>query len=123
MQEKIILVIDDNDAIREFFEVFLTWRGHKVILAKDGREGIEIIAKEYNNLDLVITDREMPHMLGEEVVRIVKLHYPHLKVVFMTAQLDEAIASAAKAAGADLVIEKSADTPERIHKFLIGGGE
>ena len=102
-----ILVIDDDEDIRGFLAFILKEMGHQIILAEDGLKGIEIVKENSDLLDLVITDRHMPGMLGEEVVRFVKLHYPQIKVILMTALLDEAVALVAKAAGADTVVLKN----------------
>lgn len=101
-----ILVIDDHEGTREFLTLVLEGMGHQVLLAKNGPGGIEIIKQNSDNLDLVITDRKMPGMLGEEVVRSVKRDYPHIRVILMSSYVDDALVSVAKAAGADLVMQK-----------------
>jgi len=118
--KKRILLIDDDADIRELFAISFQIKGYEVFLAEDGQRGIEMVNSD-PRFDLVITDRQMPRMLGEEVIRSLKLKYPYLKIVLMTANLNPAIAAVAEAAGADLVIEKSGDLPDIIHTFLTEG--
>ncbi|MBN1291896.1 MAG: sigma-54-dependent Fis family transcriptional regulator [Candidatus Latescibacteria bacterium] len=65
-----ILLIDDEDAIRQSLSIFLNELGHDVKCAKDGREGLELFNKE--NFQLVFTDIRMPHMDGFEFLRHIK---------------------------------------------------
>jgi CheY-like chemotaxis protein len=101
-----ILVIDDEP----FGEVIghkLKKEGHKVFNAKDGKSGIEFIRQHFGlKLDLVITDRRMPGMLGEEVIRSIKRDFPGIKMILMTSHLDKGIESMAIAAGAEAVLDK-----------------
>jgi len=111
-----ILVIDDDKDMRELLKIIIEEKTeHKVLIAKNGLEGIEILKK--NPVDLVITDRKMPQMLGEEVVRYVKLNYPHIKVILMSSVVDDVVALAAKDAGADLVVQKG-NLVNTVEKFL-----
>lgn len=119
MSKKRILIIDDDESTREVFADHFESIGYEVFVAKNGAEGIKMVTE--NCFDLVITDHQMPGMLGEEVVRIIKSNFPEVKVVFTSVVIDAVVASVAKAAGADLVIEKLSNLPEVVHKFLEGG--
>lgn len=114
-----ILLIDDNKGIREVFAALLENRGYEVVLADNGEKGIMMM--ESGNFEAVLTDREMPKMLGEEVVRYIKMNYPGTKVILMSGNLDTQVTAVARAAGADLVIMKSSETPKVVHNFLMGG--
>ena len=61
-----VLVIDDDDQIRELLEMYLKADGHYVILASSGSEGIVLF--DQNRFDLVITDVVMPNGGGIEVI-------------------------------------------------------
>jgi len=65
-----ILVVDDNEINRDLFSSHLGRQGHKVILAKNGREAIEISANE--PVDLILLDIMMPEMNGFEVLEHLK---------------------------------------------------
>lgn len=61
-----VLVIDDDDALRETFEIFLEGFGHVVSSAPNGREGLRLLQKQ--KADVVITDIFMPEADGLEVI-------------------------------------------------------
>ncbi len=61
-----ILVVDDDEQIRDFLEIVLTLDKHKVTLAKDGVEGLRLYRSR--KPDLVITDIIMPEKDGIEII-------------------------------------------------------
>ena len=65
-----ILIVDDEEINRNFFDVMLTRLGFEVLTAKDGEEALEIIPEE--KPDLVILDNIMPKYSGWEVTRRIK---------------------------------------------------
>lgn len=103
-----ILVVDDDEGIREVLEAFLAHDGHSVSLAADGSKAQQELSRECGGYDLVITDHQMPRLLGVELVRWIKLTYPRVKVILMTAA-GEGVTSVARAAGADGVLLKPFD--------------
>ena len=62
-----ILVVDDSLYQRLLIQKHLTARNHDVLLAKTGKEGLEIIAEQ--NPDLVLLDLVMPEMSGLEMLQ------------------------------------------------------
>jgi DNA-binding NtrC family response regulator len=64
-----ILLIDDDNSLREVVQFILTESGHEVLTAADGVTGLELLAEDP---DLVITDIRMPGMDGMEVLRRVR---------------------------------------------------
>jgi CheY-like chemotaxis protein len=84
-----ILVVDDNESIREMLADFLNFEGHKPVLARDGKEAFEIFCEQ--DFDLVITDLGMPGMSGWELSKSMKQKNPKIPLVIITgwgAQLD-----------------------------------
>lgn len=116
--KKRILLIDDSELVRFALRRAFEDKGYDVIVADGGEKGIEIVSKNPTFFDLVITDYQMPGIQGDEVVRLIKRRFPQLRVVFMTSDLWPTLTETAKSAGADLVLEKSGDMPEMIHRFL-----
>lgn len=74
-----ILLIDDDDSIREIVTELLTHSGHTVIEARDGQEGLELFPRAA--ADLVITDMHMPRKNGLEVLRALQDTQPPVKVI------------------------------------------
>lgn len=77
-----ILVVDDNENIRDMLEDFLNLEGHKPVLAKDGEEALKTFS--HQDFDIVITDLGMPGMSGWEVNKRIKEKKPKIPVVIIT---------------------------------------
>lgn len=86
-----ILIIDDEKNIREGLAESLSLDGYNPMLAKDGKEGLELISR--GDIDLVITDLRMPHVSGEEVLEKVNAQSPGLPVIVLTGHgsIDSAV--------------------------------
>ncbi|HNQ97460.1 MAG TPA: response regulator, partial [Treponemataceae bacterium] len=77
-----ILVIDDEKNIRTGLKAALEMDGYEVLLASDGKEGLDIAFA--NEVDLVITDLRMPGVTGEEVLRKITSETPGIPVIVLT---------------------------------------
>ncbi len=86
-----ILIIDDEKNIREGLAASLELEGYNPVLAKDGKEGLELISR--GDIDLVITDLRMPLISGEEVLAKVSAESPGLPVIVLTGHgsIDSAV--------------------------------
>ena len=71
-----ILVIDDNDTMREGMAVTLKKAGHEVFAFRNGTEGVAAFTAR--GADLVVTDLKMDQMDGIEVVKRLKAHDPNV---------------------------------------------
>lgn len=67
LHQSCILVVDDNESVRELLHMLLDARGHRVALAKNGQEALEVMKQEA--VDLVLLDIMMPVMDGYDVLR------------------------------------------------------
>lgn len=76
-----ILVVDDEDFIRDFARETLERLGYRVLEASDGREAIRIYAARKADVNLVILDLIMPKMGGDETFRKLKEIDPSVKVL------------------------------------------
>ena len=90
-----LLIIDDERAILEVLDIFLTSEGYEVITAENGKEGLEIFEKEGGGINLVITDIKMPEIEGLEVLRRIKAIDKDTEVIVVTGHgdMDSAIES------------------------------
>ena len=78
-----ILLVDDEDTIREMARTFLETHGYQVIEARDGVDAIEIWQERRNEIDLLITDLVMPHgVSGQELAQQLQLDRPDLPVIY-----------------------------------------
>ncbi|MGA6827990.1 sigma-54-dependent transcriptional regulator [Nitrospira sp. NS4] len=78
-----ILVVDDEQSLREVLSIMLKRAGYAVTSVSDGEEAIEQLQKEI--FDLVITDLRMPKVDGMEVLKAVKSASPETVVLIITA--------------------------------------
>jgi two-component system response regulator PilR (NtrC family) len=78
-----ILVVDDEESIREFLEIMLRKEGYEVTTADDGQKALDLIKKK--SFDLVISDLQMPNMTGVELLKHVKDQYPDMLFMMITA--------------------------------------
>ena len=80
----LILVIEDEELIREILENFLAKLGYRVHVAKDGREGIRLLNGDCK-YDAVLTDIGMPGITGNDIVRHIRnSESPHTPVLAIT---------------------------------------
>lgn len=79
-----ILVVEDDQTIRELVRDFLTEHNYLVETAGDGVEAIEITKKQQP--DLVILDLSLPKLTGESVCKEIKRLYPQIPVIILTAK-------------------------------------
>jgi two-component system response regulator PilR (NtrC family) len=78
-----ILVVDDEESIREFFEIMLKREGYEVTTASNGVEALDRLKKE--RMDLVISDLQMPEMSGMQLLQAAKEVDPELLLIMITA--------------------------------------
>ena len=79
-----ILVIDDEPDMRVLLEQTLKAAGHEVILAADGREGVERYCA--SPADLVITDLYMPNQEGLETIAELRRRFPEVAIIAMSGK-------------------------------------
>lgn len=79
-----ILVLEDDEAVRNFACAVLTSGGFHAIAAKDGSEGVALCERSRLLIDMVLTDMNMPRMSGSEAVEKLRKIYPRVKVLFMS---------------------------------------
>ncbi|PWU02234.1 MAG: hypothetical protein C5B51_21315 [Terriglobia bacterium] len=76
-----ILVIDDEEIVRRTAKVTLERFGYEVILAEDGRQGVDAFRRSADRVDAVLLDMTMPVMSGEEAFRELRMIRPDIKVI------------------------------------------
>lgn len=81
---KRILIVDDEEQIRDLLEFDISQSGYLTDTASDGEEGLKKALE--NNYDLVILDVMMPKMNGYEICKNIRLIKPNLPVLLLTAK-------------------------------------
>ena len=99
-----ILVVDDEDLVREMLQAYLQEDGHQVETARNGKEALEKFKP--GAVDLVITDRAMPELNGEKLASMIKKVSPSTPVIMLTGFGELMDAVGEKIPGVDLVLSK-----------------
>jgi len=102
-----ILVLDDDDAVRGLLEQVLSDAGYEVMSARDGREGMRLVASR--PFDLVLTDLIMPDQEGIETIRGLHRDYPSIRIVAMSGAADAVYLKTAELLGAHVTLRKPID--------------
>ena len=82
--DETVLVVEDEDAIREVVRRILTRHGYEAILAPTGAEAIAVAEDRSRRIDLVVTDVVMPGMLGREVTERISELRPGTRFIYMS---------------------------------------
>ena len=114
-----ILVVDDDELMRNMIVTFLSSLGHTCLTATGG---VDALGKmKGNKIDAVITDIKMPNMDGITLVGELLTEYPGLPIMVMTAFEEEYSAGIAISVGAREFIKKPFSLDEfgiRLHKMI-----
>jgi CheY-like chemotaxis protein len=105
-----LLVVDDDDAVRGVLQKTLSDAGYDVLVARDGREGMRLVAT--HQFDLVLTDLIMPDQEGIETIRELRRDYPSIRIVAMSGAMDAVYLKTARILGADAALRKPIDGRE-----------
>jgi len=84
--DKKILIVDDCDTTRKLLTFIVKEKGYKIIGASNGLEALEVLAQ--NQIDLVVTDLNMPQMDGLELTRSIRDNpaYKEIPVIMVTTE-------------------------------------
>ncbi len=105
-----ILIVDDDDLIRMSLSVLISSLGFHCIVASDGEEAVEVLAK--TKCDLVLSDIVMPKMDGFELLKYTRENHPGTDVILATGFDERAHYAEVIRAGAIDFIKKPIDGPE-----------
>lgn len=99
---ELILVVDDEAAIREISKTSLETYNYRVLTANDGIEAIALYAQHKEEISLVMVDMMMPAMDGATTIRTLKKINPHVKIIAVSGlvcntQLSESTSSSVQA--------------------------
>jgi two-component system, cell cycle sensor histidine kinase and response regulator CckA len=86
-----VLLVEDDDAVREIVWRALSGRGYTVLRAPGGSAALEVAGAHPEAIDLLLTDLVMPGMTGRELASALSAERPGLRVLFMSGYTDDAV--------------------------------
>ena len=104
MGSVIVLIVDDEECIRNLLKERLTREGREVLLAARGEQAVEIFRRE--RPDITILDLDMPEMNGLEVLGRIRAIDRRARVMVFSGSANQAAIAAAKELGVTEFLEK-----------------
>jgi two-component system, cell cycle sensor histidine kinase and response regulator CckA len=101
-----VLVVEDEEALREVTKRIFTRNGYHVVTAADGPEALDIARHHDGEIHLLVTDVVMPHMLGKEVADRIKAIKPEIEVLYMSGYARPVLASQGRLDPGVALVEK-----------------
>jgi PAS domain S-box-containing protein len=86
-----ILLVEDDDSVRELAREILEMNGYDVVEAGDGVEALRIFEAEVGTIDLLVTDLVMPKMGGRDLAQELTPRSPDLKVLYLSGYTDSVV--------------------------------
>jgi CheY-like chemotaxis protein len=115
-----LLIVDDNESLRQAYSSFLTAEGHAVATASTVAEALEYLAQ--NTPDLLLIDMLMPKVNGIQLLQqydIVNTHR-NVKAIAFSNLTEPRIEQQARELGVSLYITKSLATPQELSEGIAG---
>ena len=85
---ELILVVDDEQSIREMVSLGLTSHGYRVINAANGAEAIALFERQAREVRLVLLDTDMPVLNGQATIPLLRAQSPDVPILLMSGELD-----------------------------------
>jgi PAS domain S-box-containing protein len=86
-----ILLVEDEDVVRELTRRVLERQGYTVLACANGEDAIAVAKRDDRPIDLLLTDVVMPGLRGYEVARLVAASRPEIKILYMSGYAEEAL--------------------------------
>jgi len=119
---ELILIVDDEENIRNVADATLTKFGYRTLTAVDGTDALAVYSQHNEDIAAVLTDMAMPYMDGEALVRALKKLDPDIKVVAMSGITNEGTEAELRRLNVNAFISKpySAETLLKTLREVIG---
>ncbi len=89
--DETILLVEDDDSVRQMVREVLVHYGYTVLEARNGREAVDLCGRHPGAVHMMLTDVVMPGMSGKELSEKVTPLQPEMKVLFMSGYTSDAI--------------------------------
>ena len=88
---ELILLVEDEEGVRVVVSRGLRDLGYQVLEARHGEDAITVLENQKDPVRLIVTDMVMPEMGGAELIRTLRVQYPELKVLVISAYSREMV--------------------------------
>ncbi len=110
---EMILMVEDDEVVRDINTMVLEIAGYTVIAAKDGEEALRLYADNSGRIDMIVLDVILPKLNGREVFEEIKHSTPSIKVLFLSGYTDDYIRERTEL-GADVNIALKPISPDKL---------
>jgi nitrogen-specific signal transduction histidine kinase/CheY-like chemotaxis protein len=117
----VVLVVEDEEGLREITERIFTRNGYRVLTAANGADAITVVNASGTDIHLLLTDVVMPGMLGKEVAERIQAIAPDIRVLYMSGYARPVLASQGRLAPGTVLLEKpftEAEVMEKVGQVL-----
>ena len=115
--EETILLVEDEDALREVTRRILTGAGYRVLVAENGPAALKLAAQHAGEIDLLLSDVIMPHMPGPQLAKALLAEQPSLRVLLMSGFAQPILDSGGHLEAGMALIEKPFTGPSLLAKI------
>jgi len=110
-----MLIVDDEQMVRELAGEVLERAGYRVLLAVDGDDGLRVFERHGPEIDLVILDRTMPGLDGLELLAEIRRRRPDVPAIISSGYADDAGSRRLQILGVDAVLQKPWAPRDLVH--------
>jgi two-component system, cell cycle sensor histidine kinase and response regulator CckA len=86
--QPVILVVEDDDAVRRFLDAVLAKKGYRILSAPDGYSAIEMIREHSAPIHLLVTDVGLPQVNGYDLAQQLRLEHPETRTLYVSGYLE-----------------------------------
>jgi PAS domain S-box-containing protein len=110
-----ILVVEDEESLRELLTSVLHEYGYAILVARDGLEALERYRRHRNHIHLVITDMDLPKLNGAAVSQSILSDNPQAKIILISGFVEPALKASILASGIREFVAKPYSIPQILH--------
>ncbi len=89
--DETVLLVEDDTAVRKIAKLALKEFGYHVLEAQDGADALQLVERQTDEIQLLLTDVVMPRIGGSSLVEQLHSRLPDLKVIYMSGYTDDAV--------------------------------
>ncbi|WP_025565278.1 ATP-binding protein [Psychromonas sp. SP041] len=116
-----ILIAEDNKVNQQVLSGILNRAGHSVIIVDDGEQALNVLAKDFETIDLLIVDKNMPKCSGDEVIQSLRFMDTKntLPIIMLTADATPEARVLAVGLGINEFLTKPVDSHDLLEKIAV----